>query len=213
MSITFLDFIRKVTKERRGRGFVVKGGKGSGWYAPPKGTHGKGKGEKAKNHIFITLPKTRMSEAFNTLRAEDKLKPTYAVGVAREALLDKTPDLIDDMLKDPRTRERVITVIQNLTTGDLQISRTKVGKWGQTQVPSIPKGFRRIGMIHAHPPAHPLRPSEPDMWKLNPIMRHGGFFGIAGIEKGQRGVRAWEWHKGEGNQFDLYASRFYPVEG
>jgi len=42
--MTFLDFIRKVHKEKRERQrFILKGGKGSGWFAPPKGTHGKGR--------------------------------------------------------------------------------------------------------------------------------------------------------------------------
>lgn len=35
----FLDFIRKIHEERKARGLVIKGGEGSGWYAPPKGTH------------------------------------------------------------------------------------------------------------------------------------------------------------------------------
>lgn len=39
----FLDFIRKVAEERKAQGFVAKGGKGSGWFAPPRGTHRKGK--------------------------------------------------------------------------------------------------------------------------------------------------------------------------
>jgi len=44
--MTFLDFIRKVHEERKAWDLVIKGGKGSGWFAPPKGTHSKGKKEK-----------------------------------------------------------------------------------------------------------------------------------------------------------------------
>jgi len=36
----FLDFIRKVAQEKKEQGYVVKGGKGSGWFGPPGGgTH------------------------------------------------------------------------------------------------------------------------------------------------------------------------------
>jgi hypothetical protein len=47
----FLDFIRKVHEERRARGFIVKGGPGSGWFAPPKGTHGKGISGKSVSYL------------------------------------------------------------------------------------------------------------------------------------------------------------------
>jgi len=49
VSITFLDFVRKVARERRKKGFVIKGGKGSGWFAPPKGTHTKQSRKRVEN--------------------------------------------------------------------------------------------------------------------------------------------------------------------
>jgi hypothetical protein len=56
--ITFLDFIRKVHEERKARGLIIKGGKGSGWFAPPKGTHGKGKKDGGKKSSKKKRPRT-----------------------------------------------------------------------------------------------------------------------------------------------------------
>jgi len=71
VSITFLDFIRKVHEERKARGFVVKGGLGSGWFAPPKGTHGKGKtiGEgkikEIENKVLAHMPTREAAYVFD----------------------------------------------------------------------------------------------------------------------------------------------------
>jgi len=39
VSSDFLDLVRKVARERKRREYVQKGGEGSGWHAPPEGTH------------------------------------------------------------------------------------------------------------------------------------------------------------------------------
>lgn len=49
---TFLDLVRKAAQERKQREYVSKGGKGSGWFGPPKGTHGGGaKGTSGESKI------------------------------------------------------------------------------------------------------------------------------------------------------------------
>ena len=65
----FLDFIRKVHEEKREREkLLVKGGKGSGWYAPPKGTHTgrKQKGEGIR--VGITSFKSEKGQGLKELK-------------------------------------------------------------------------------------------------------------------------------------------------
>jgi len=82
----FLDFIRKVHEERKQRGFVIKGGPGSGWFGPPKGTHvgrhtKRGKGKLAASFdamIKMQLLENKLSDRLSELRVGYRsLKPKY----------------------------------------------------------------------------------------------------------------------------------------
>lgn len=67
--ITFLDFIRKAHEEKKARGLVIKGGPGSGWFAPPRGTHGKG-GKGPTIQVGITSYKSEKGQGLKQLKRD-----------------------------------------------------------------------------------------------------------------------------------------------
>ena len=84
---TFLDVVRKATEQRKQRDFIVKGGKGSGWFAPPKGTHTKGAKAKAKVKGKGKVPTpTHMKRAAKVNTIADR-SPSELKSIAISSLL------------------------------------------------------------------------------------------------------------------------------
>jgi len=110
---TFLDFICKVHKERRERErFIIKGGPGSGWFAPPKGTHGKGTSGKP---IPYLAGKAKWNDKW---KMGDKVK--ISGNVYHATRLGKAMDIVrSGRLGTETTPARITTDPQGLK-GDVQ---------------------------------------------------------------------------------------------
>lgn len=178
-------------------------------FAPPGALH------PDANYSPVTSD-SRLVGLFGGIPVSAKLNPNYYVPVVGQLIEDRIVEIINKAEVDEL--EHGLDIIQNLETGELSWQETGGEYWGEIVLPYVPEGHRRVGILHTHPFAYDesrLSPSEPDRWKMNPMLRHGGVAAIGGSRSTIGGVahpwaKVWFIHPGMRDLPDPYLMEYEP---